>query len=96
MVRRPDKVVVVTPIYELGEGAQSPSWHLNSYMTLVCLIKWNTGTVTIRGVGRDNIAEYAFVCFILGGKLVAVINSMGLSSIINGGRWGGIMDAGEM
>ena len=37
MVRRRDKVVVVTPINELGEGAQSPSWHLNSYMTLVRL-----------------------------------------------------------
>ena len=54
------------------------------------------GRVNTFFVGRYNVAENTFVCFILGGKLVAVINSMGLSSVINGGRWGGIMDTGEI
>ena len=49
MVSRQDKVVVVTPIYELGDGAQSPSWHLNSYMTLVCL----SGTLGRLGLLRS-------------------------------------------
>ena len=49
MVRRRDKVVVVTPIYELVEGAQSPSLHLNSYVTLVCL----SGTLERLGLLRN-------------------------------------------